>query len=72
MDLAGEDRGPDREDRDEDRDLPVSIPSARSNCEPHECSRRSTSAEEGPGTARNAGEGSLLEENPLGAKCTQW
>ncbi len=39
MDLAGEDR---------DRDPPVYIPSAKSNCEPHECSRRSASAEAGP------------------------
>ncbi len=26
----------------------------------------------GASNARNAGEGSLLEENPPGAKCTQW
>ncbi len=37
--LAGEDR---------DRGLPVSNPSAKSNCEPHECSHRSASAEAGP------------------------
>ncbi len=39
MDLAGEDR---------DRGLPVSHPSAKSICEPHECSHRSASAEAGP------------------------
>ncbi len=39
VDLAGEDR---------DRGLPVSNPSAKSNCEPHECSHRSASAEAGP------------------------
>ncbi len=39
VDLAGEDR---------DRGLAVSNPSAKSNCEPHECSHRSASAEAGP------------------------
>ncbi len=33
---------------DRDRDPPVSIPSTKSNCEPHECSCRSASAEAGP------------------------
>ncbi len=39
LDLVGE---------EEERDSPVSIPSTRSICDPHECSRRSALAEAGP------------------------
>ncbi|MCJ8729774.1 hypothetical protein PDJAM_G00110860 [Pangasius djambal] len=61
----------DVEGEEGERDKPVSIPSPKSICEPHERSCRFCLGRSGAGTARHASEGSLLKESLPGAENTQ-